>query len=61
MHTTKFILISIPRVFPSSVRGGIVNELQFSPSKNKQTARTSNVQQSESLSPMPSHGIHLNP
>lgn len=49
------------QVFPSSVLRGIEDELQFSPSDNKRSATATNLRQSESLSPRPSHGIHVNP
>ncbi|KAL6658909.1 hypothetical protein ACP70R_002949 [Stipagrostis hirtigluma subsp. patula] len=48
-------------VFPSSVLRRIEDSLQFSPSENKRTATATNLHQSESLSPRPSHGIHVNP
>ncbi|XP_062195407.1 polyadenylation and cleavage factor homolog 4-like [Phragmites australis] len=48
-------------VFPSSVLRGIEDDLQFSPSENKRPATATNLHQSESLSPRPSHGIHVNP
>jgi len=48
-------------VFPSSVLRGIEDDLQFSPSEDKRPAIATNPHQSESLSPRPSHGIHVNP
>ncbi|KAL5221797.1 hypothetical protein ABZP36_026510 [Zizania latifolia] len=49
------------QVFPSYLLRGIEDELQFSPSENKRSATVTNVQQSESISPRPSHSIHVNP
>uniref|UniRef100_J3MQY2 C2H2-type domain-containing protein n=2 Tax=Oryza brachyantha TaxID=4533 RepID=J3MQY2_ORYBR len=49
------------QVFPSSVLRGIEDELQFSPLENKRPAAVSDIRQSESISPRPSHGIHVNP
>uniref|UniRef100_A0A0D9X550 CID domain-containing protein n=1 Tax=Leersia perrieri TaxID=77586 RepID=A0A0D9X550_9ORYZ len=49
------------QVFPSSVLRGIEDELQFSPLENKRSATVSDIQQSESISPRPPHGIHVNP
>ncbi|KAJ1267602.1 hypothetical protein BS78_07G069300 [Paspalum vaginatum] len=49
-------------VFPSSVLHVIEDELQFSPSENSRSAAVTNQpHQSETLSPRPSHGIHVNP
>jgi pre-mRNA cleavage complex 2 protein Pcf11 len=48
-------------VFPSSVLCGIEDDLQFSPSEKRRPAAATNLHQSESLSPRPPHGIHVNP
>uniref|UniRef100_A0A0A9B470 C2H2-type domain-containing protein n=1 Tax=Arundo donax TaxID=35708 RepID=A0A0A9B470_ARUDO len=48
-------------VFPPPVLCGIEDDLQFPPSGNKCPATAANLRQSESLSPRPSHGIHVNP
>jgi pre-mRNA cleavage complex 2 protein Pcf11 len=48
-------------VFPSSVLHSIEDDLQFSPSENNRPTTSTNVHQTESLSPRPSHGIHVNP
>ncbi|GJN09428.1 hypothetical protein PR202_ga27434 [Eleusine coracana subsp. coracana] len=48
-------------VFPSSVLRGIEDDLQFFSSEKRRTAAATNLHQSESLSPRPPHGIHVNP
>ncbi|XP_023158107.1 polyadenylation and cleavage factor homolog 4 isoform X3 [Zea mays] len=48
-------------VFPSSVLRSIEDDLQFSSSENNRPTTSTNLHQTESLSPRPSHGIHVNP